>query len=75
MRCPNHPELELRSEFNSESNTYTGFCLKCLKHHPRCTSVRYMDMCNQVAGHAGPHEAHGTEWIPFKPHAINQSEP
>lgn len=76
MQCPVHPEVELRAETDSNRYVFTGFCLKCLKHHPRCTSVHYMEMCNQVLGHEGPHGDPSKKrlmWVPFDPHAVSLS--
>ena len=62
MQCPKHPEVELRAEMNG--NDRTGFCLKCLRHYPRCRHMHYMEMCNKVDGHEGLHEGihHSTKW-------------
>lgn len=59
MRCPQHPDIELRRE-----NYYaTGYCTKCAKHHRMCTKVQFMNICDLPEGHDGPHkDAQGREW-------------
>lgn len=60
MNCPEHPDTELRQEWGEAR---TGFCLKCPKHWILCTAVRYMAICQKVAGHEGHHiEESGREW-------------
>lgn len=65
MRCPIHQDVETRVEFDKDLNGWTGFCLKCLKHHPKCQHIHYMEQCDQVAGHEGLHKGkgpHGATW-------------
>jgi len=58
MNCPKHPEVELRRE-----NYETGFCLKCLKHYPMCCEVEFMNICDRLKDHKGPHrDERGREW-------------
>lgn len=52
MKCPKHPEQELRIEYRKSR---TGFCDKCLNHYDCCTKTKHMDICDQLAGHEGPH--------------------
>lgn len=60
MKCPKHPEEDLRREGNYD----TGFCSKCLKHYEMCTSVRYMEICSLLKGHMGHHiGSHGSQWF------------
>ena len=61
MKCPIHPDIELRRE-----NYYkTGFCGKCLKHHRMCTATEFMNICDLPEGHVGRHrDATGREWAP-----------
>jgi hypothetical protein len=60
VNCPEHPEELLREEWGQGR---TGFCLKCLKHYPLCTAARYMDICQKLKKHDGPHiTAKGDEW-------------
>ena len=58
MKCPEHPDVELRREGNYE----TGFCSRCLKHFEMCTSVRYMEICELLKGHEGPHAGSRSQW-------------
>lgn len=58
MNCPEHPEVELRRE-----RYETGFCLKCLKHYPMCCVTEYMNICDRLKDHEGPHrDERGREW-------------
>lgn len=60
MNCPQHPEVTLREEW---SGGRTGFCLKCCKHYGLCRKVRYMDICQKLEKHDGPHrDKNGNEW-------------
>jgi hypothetical protein len=62
MICPEHPEVTCRDEYDPELG-YTGFCLKCCKHHLRCMEVHYMEMCTLQRGHADAHISKlGTMW-------------
>jgi hypothetical protein len=66
MKCPEHPDEDLRVEYTSASRT--GFCHSCLKHHALCTAVRYMTMCDRLRAHEGPHrDKDGQEWTPDHP--------
>jgi hypothetical protein len=60
MKCPDHSDVELRRE-----NYYrSGFCPKCLKHYRLCTAVEFMNICDRLEGHVGPHQdARGREWV------------
>jgi hypothetical protein len=62
MNCPIHTEEELRKEHVSQ----TGFCVKCLKHYPYCTSMKNLATlgCELVEDHEGPHKnKRGEEWL------------
>jgi hypothetical protein len=53
MKCPIH-NIELRTECSTE-NGWTGYCPLCARHYPKCTESRYMDSCDLLKGHQGPH--------------------
>ena len=62
MKCPEHPEHECRDEYDPELG-YTGFCLLCLKHHPKCSATFYMAPCDLPKGHKEPHQSRqGHQW-------------
>ena len=59
MKCPSHPDVELRRE-----NYYsTGYCTKCALHYRMCTAVEFMNICDLPENHQGRHrDAAGREW-------------
>ena len=58
MDCPLHKE-PIRVEVNRHAPQgmpyMTGFCEKCLRHYPCCTSTLGTDHCDLVQGHPPPH--------------------
>ena len=74
MKCPEHPEHECRDEY-SESG-YTGFCLLCLKHYPRCSATFYMDPCCLQKDHQEPHHSRrGQRWTANDDGSYNHLSP
>jgi hypothetical protein len=65
MDCPNDPTHLLREEnFRKEDSgtEYTYFCPSCLIRFNRCTKVRHMSMCEEIAEHSGPHKGRNEVW-------------
>lgn len=61
LPCPTH-HTPMRSEWGTDGTGRTWYCGLCATHYPRCTSVRYMEMCQQLSDHTGPHESDGRQW-------------
>ncbi len=59
MKCPQHPDVELRRE-----QYYSrGICHKCSKPYRMCTATKLLGICDLLEGHAGLHkDALGREW-------------
>lgn len=58
MDCPVHKEpmrVEYARDVPIGECWATGFCLKCLRHYPCCTSTYRMTGCDLVEGHEPPH--------------------
>jgi hypothetical protein len=67
MKCPIHRDEDTRKEYilkdDSDDHIRTGYCSKCGQHYRQCTAVQYMNICDLVHGHQGPHtDAKGNQW-------------
>jgi hypothetical protein len=64
--CPVHKE-PLRVEYACNAPKgepwATGFCLKCLRHYPCCTSTYGTTGCVLVEGHELPHRSSHAAWM------------
>ena len=58
--CPEHKE-GLRIGYDAGGRS--GYCAKCEKHYPLCTTKLRGAICQQLQGHEGRHQdARGDTW-------------